>query len=49
MARRVRRGGRAFGRREFVGAGLAGGLGAALAGSGLSAAAAARTLAGPAG
>src|SRR5919107_1353639 len=32
MARKGRRGGRAFGRREFVRAGVAGGLGAALAG-----------------
>src|SRR5687768_15673252 len=45
MARKVRRGGRAFGRREFVRAGLAGGLGAALAGRGLAGEAAARALA----
>jgi amidase len=45
MARKVRRGGRAFGRREFVRATVAGGLGAALAGSGYKGDAAARTLA----
>ncbi|HEX8338073.1 MAG TPA: amidase family protein [Pyrinomonadaceae bacterium] len=45
MARKVRRGGRAFGRREFVRAGLAGALGGALAGSAVDADAAARTLA----
>ncbi|HEY0172815.1 MAG TPA: amidase [Pyrinomonadaceae bacterium] len=45
MARKVLREGRSFGRREFVRAGLVGGLGAALAGSELGAEAAARTLA----
>ncbi len=43
MARKGRRGGRAFGRREFVRAGVAGGLGAALVGFNQDAAA--RTLA----
>ncbi|MFL6254297.1 MAG: amidase [Pyrinomonadaceae bacterium] len=45
MTRKVRRGARAFGRREFVRASVAGGLGAALAGGGLHGDAAARTLA----
>jgi amidase len=45
MARKALREGRARGRREFVRAGLVGGLGAALAGSGLVGDAAARTLA----
>jgi amidase len=49
MARKGRRGGRTFGRREFVRAGVVGVAGAALAGSGLKADAAARTLAGLAG
>ncbi len=49
MARKGRRGGRAFGRREFVRAGVAGGLGAALAGAGLKGDANARTPALPAG
>src|SRR5688500_8057523 len=40
MARKGRRGGRGFGRREFVRAGLAGGAGAALAGAGVRGAAA---------
>ncbi len=47
MARKVRRGGRAFGRREFVRAGVAGAFGAALAGCNHEAAA--RTLASLAG
>jgi amidase len=47
MARKVRRGGRAFGRREFVRAGAAGAFGAALAG--FNHEAAARTLASLAG
>ncbi|HEX8284055.1 MAG TPA: amidase [Pyrinomonadaceae bacterium] len=49
MARKGRRGGRAFGRREFVRAGFVGGLGVALAGGGLTGDAAARALASLAG
>ncbi|MDT5272334.1 MAG: amidase [Acidobacteriota bacterium] len=45
MTRKVRREGRAFGRREFVRASVAGGLGAALAGAVVKGDAAARTLA----
>lgn len=45
MARKGRRGGRRVGRREFVRASVTGGLGAALAGAGLTGDAAARTLA----